>query len=32
LPDDITYEDIRYVIKEIEKAIKLIEMGNWQYG
>jgi cysteine desulfurase len=28
LPDDITYEDIRYVIKEIEKAIKLIEMGN----
>lgn len=28
LPEDITYEDIRYVIKEIEKALKLIEMGN----
>lgn len=25
LPDDITYEDIRYAIKEIDKAIKLIE-------
>lgn len=28
LPNDITYEDIRYVIKEIEKALELIEMGN----
>lgn len=25
LPDDITYEEIDYVIKEIDKAIKLIE-------
>lgn len=28
LPEDITYEDIRCVIKEIEKAIKLIEMES----
>lgn len=25
IPEDITYEDIRYTIKEIEKAIKIIE-------
>lgn len=28
LPDNITYEEIDKVIKEIEKAIKLIEMEN----
>lgn len=28
LHDDITYEEINYVIKEIENAIKLIEMEN----
>lgn len=28
LPEDITHEDIRCVIKEIEKAIKLIEMES----
>ena len=27
LPEDITYDDIRYVVKEIENAIKLIEMN-----
>lgn len=26
LPDDITYEDINYVVAEIDKAIKIIEM------
>ena len=28
LPEDITYEDIRYTIKEIDRAIKLIEEIN----